>query len=339
MRGSGTPRAVRKNALQWRLSTGSAPSPSNQCVALTIMAPSLRFAQIASMVGLMEGITDRVLSLIEASGQSRRAFAQDIGLDDSKLSKSLSGARRFSSLDLARIAEKCGVTVDWLVTGEEPRWPSRPGRPAGRRARRWRPRSGTAPCARTWPPSAGSSRGGRWRLQIPERHVCRAGPALAAAALARVAAAGLSVADADLPALVENGVRRRRGGRGTGRRLRRARGVVGRGEADRPGHVPGPGAAAVHARARAGPSTCRRRPGRASRQRRLRPGAGEGPQRDAGQQLRVRVPDARDSLARGGRDSRPDRGHVRGAGLRPPGFPVSARHPAAATPADRRRNV
>ena len=55
----------------------------------------------------MEGIPDRVLSLIEASGLSRRAFAQDIGLDDSKLSKSLSGARRFSSLDLARIADRC----------------------------------------------------------------------------------------------------------------------------------------------------------------------------------------------------------------------------------------
>ena len=43
-----------------------------------------------------------------------------IGLDDSKLSKSLGGIRRFSSLDLARIAEQCDVTVDWLVTGEEP---------------------------------------------------------------------------------------------------------------------------------------------------------------------------------------------------------------------------
>jgi Zn-dependent peptidase ImmA (M78 family) len=43
-----------------------------------------------------------------------------IGLDDSKLSKSLSGVRRFSSLDLARIAEHCNVTVDWLITGVEP---------------------------------------------------------------------------------------------------------------------------------------------------------------------------------------------------------------------------
>ena len=49
-----------------------------------------------------------------------RAFAQEIGLDDSKLSKSLSGTRRFSSLDLARIADRCHVTVDWLITGEEP---------------------------------------------------------------------------------------------------------------------------------------------------------------------------------------------------------------------------
>ncbi|GDY33658.1 helix-turn-helix domain-containing protein [Gandjariella thermophila] len=68
----------------------------------------------------MSTIPDRVQEMIRASGLSQRAFAQRIGLDDSKLSKSLSGARRFSSLDLARIAELCAVTVDWLVTGEEP---------------------------------------------------------------------------------------------------------------------------------------------------------------------------------------------------------------------------
>ncbi|MGH4019282.1 MAG: helix-turn-helix domain-containing protein [Pseudonocardiaceae bacterium] len=68
----------------------------------------------------MPSVPDRVLGLIEASGLSRHAFALRIGLDDSKLSKSISGARRFSSLDLARIAELCQVTVDWLITGEEP---------------------------------------------------------------------------------------------------------------------------------------------------------------------------------------------------------------------------
>lgn len=68
----------------------------------------------------MSSVPDRVGSLIDKSGLSRHAFAQRIGLDDSKLSKSMSGARRFSSLDLARIAEECQVSVDWLLTGDEP---------------------------------------------------------------------------------------------------------------------------------------------------------------------------------------------------------------------------
>lgn len=38
----------------------------------------------------------------------------------SKLLKALGGSRRFSSLDLARIADLCRVTVDWLITGDEP---------------------------------------------------------------------------------------------------------------------------------------------------------------------------------------------------------------------------
>ena len=85
----------------------------------------------------MEGIPDRVLNLIEASGQSRRAFAQDIGLDDSKLSKSLSGARRFSSLDLARVADKCGVTIEWLAhRGGARAVPRRADHDRGRHARR-----------------------------------------------------------------------------------------------------------------------------------------------------------------------------------------------------------
>lgn len=68
----------------------------------------------------MSSVPERVLGLIEASGLNRRAFGLQVGLDESKLSKSLSGARRFSSVDLARIAELCHVTVDWLITGEEP---------------------------------------------------------------------------------------------------------------------------------------------------------------------------------------------------------------------------
>jgi Zn-dependent peptidase ImmA (M78 family)/transcriptional regulator with XRE-family HTH domain len=68
----------------------------------------------------MTTTADRVRELIQTSGLSQHAFAAEVGLDDSKLSKSLSGARRFSSLDLARVAERCDVTVDWLITGAEP---------------------------------------------------------------------------------------------------------------------------------------------------------------------------------------------------------------------------
>lgn len=65
-------------------------------------------------------IADRVRDVIQASGLSQRDFGARIGLDESKLSKSLKGIRRFSSVDLARIAELSGRTVDWFVTGTEP---------------------------------------------------------------------------------------------------------------------------------------------------------------------------------------------------------------------------
>jgi Zn-dependent peptidase ImmA (M78 family)/transcriptional regulator with XRE-family HTH domain len=151
----------------------------------------------------MEGITDRVLRLIEASGQNRRAFAQDIGLDDSKLSKSLNGARRFSSLDLARIADKCGVTVDWLVTGEEPalavaaRTISGEARTAIAAAKRYstmREDLAVFGWEQPWRPLG---------VEIPGDTYTEQGKALAVAALARVAEGGLSLTDAGLPTLVE----------------------------------------------------------------------------------------------------------------------------------------
>jgi Zn-dependent peptidase ImmA (M78 family) len=63
---------------------------------------------------------DRVRDLIAASGLTHRVYAERIGLDTTKLSKSLTGGRRFTSLELARISELSDVTVDWLITGAEP---------------------------------------------------------------------------------------------------------------------------------------------------------------------------------------------------------------------------
>src|ERR1700753_1137781 len=151
----------------------------------------------------MQGIPDRVLSLIKGSGLSRGAFAQEIGLDDSKLSKSLSGTRRFSSLDLARIADRCDVTVDWLVTGEEQplavaaRTTSGEARTALEAAKRYiRMRDDLASLgwAQPWHPVPPSSGTGTYA----ER-----GRALAGAALTQVAAAGRWVDETDLPGLIE----------------------------------------------------------------------------------------------------------------------------------------
>jgi Zn-dependent peptidase ImmA (M78 family)/transcriptional regulator with XRE-family HTH domain len=152
----------------------------------------------------MTTIPERVRGLIEASGRSRHDFAVRTGLDDSKLSKSLSGTRRFSSLDLARIAEECAVTVDWLVTGAEPplavaaRTTSGKAGAALEAARRYATlRSDMAGLGypQPWRPSEAALPEGRWAEQ---------GAALAREALARVEQAGRSVRETDLPTLVED---------------------------------------------------------------------------------------------------------------------------------------
>jgi transcriptional regulator with XRE-family HTH domain len=71
-----------------------------------------------------ETVTDRVRQITEAAPMSKSAFAEQIRLTPDKLSKSLSGVRRFTSLELALIAEVGGVTVDWLLTGREPLRPA-----------------------------------------------------------------------------------------------------------------------------------------------------------------------------------------------------------------------
>jgi Zn-dependent peptidase ImmA (M78 family) len=155
------------------------------------------------MLDGMEGMAGRVVGLIGASGLSRGAFAQRVGLDDSKLSKSLRGARRFSSLDLARIAELCRVTVDWLVTGEEPalavaaRATTGDARTAIEAARRYadlRADLAFLGYAQPWAPVTADPATGSPAEQ---------GGRLAEQALARTAQAGRSVLEEDLPLLVE----------------------------------------------------------------------------------------------------------------------------------------
>ncbi|SDP61977.1 protein of unknown function [Klenkia soli] len=65
-------------------------------------------------------VTERVRHVIEESGLAHGEFAARAGLDSSKMSKSLSGTRRFTSLDLANIAEVGGVSVDYLLGVQSP---------------------------------------------------------------------------------------------------------------------------------------------------------------------------------------------------------------------------
>lgn len=71
-----------------------------------------------------ESVTDRVREVMSAASVSQAVFAEAIGLTPDKVSKSLGGVRRFTSLDLARIAEFGNTTVDWLLTGREPLRPA-----------------------------------------------------------------------------------------------------------------------------------------------------------------------------------------------------------------------
>ncbi|MHB9755688.1 TetR family transcriptional regulator C-terminal domain-containing protein [Streptomyces sp. BYX5S] len=62
----------------------------------------------------------RVREVITAAGVSQREFARRIVMDPSKLSRSLSGTRRFTAAELARIADEGRVDAGWLL-GARPR--------------------------------------------------------------------------------------------------------------------------------------------------------------------------------------------------------------------------
>ncbi|HOQ52135.1 MAG TPA: helix-turn-helix transcriptional regulator [Micropruina sp.] len=64
-------------------------------------------------------VADRVRQRIAAQGRTQSDVASSVGLSDSQLSKSISGARQFSAVEVASLASALGVSMHWLVTGEE----------------------------------------------------------------------------------------------------------------------------------------------------------------------------------------------------------------------------
>lgn len=166
----------------------------------------LRKSQPAETLSDVTTPADRVRQLIAASGVSQGTFASDVGLDPTKMSKSLSGARRFSSLDLARIAERSRVSVDWLLTGEETPLATAARAASGSSAQR-----AVGEAARLVDLRASATRVGfpqPWR-SVPVRSTrgrgADQGDDLAGEALARLESLGLDPVALDLASVVEAG--------------------------------------------------------------------------------------------------------------------------------------
>ena len=70
-------------------------------------------------------LVSRVRTAIRDAGVNHSEVARRIGLDASKLSKSLAGVRKFRVEEVSRIAELTGVTTDWLTTGRKAQLPRR----------------------------------------------------------------------------------------------------------------------------------------------------------------------------------------------------------------------
>ncbi len=70
-------------------------------------------------------LVSRVRTAIRDAGINHSEVARQIGLDASKLSKSLAGVRKFRVEEISRIAELTVVTTDWLTTGRRAQPPRR----------------------------------------------------------------------------------------------------------------------------------------------------------------------------------------------------------------------
>lgn len=71
----------------------------------------------------------RAKQAIGASGMSQRRVAEAIGIDETKLSKALSGRRQFAADELLGLATATGVTVRWIL-GDESQVSAPPPNPA-----------------------------------------------------------------------------------------------------------------------------------------------------------------------------------------------------------------
>lgn len=72
-----------------------------------------------------ESLANRVREAIRTAGINHSAVARNIGIEPSKLSKSLAGTRNFRVEEISGIASLTNVSTDWLTTGRMARTPRR----------------------------------------------------------------------------------------------------------------------------------------------------------------------------------------------------------------------
>lgn len=72
-----------------------------------------------------ESLVDRVREAIRTAGINHSEVARNIGIEPSKLSKSLAGTRNFRVEEISQIASLTNVSTDWLTTGRPVRPPRR----------------------------------------------------------------------------------------------------------------------------------------------------------------------------------------------------------------------
>lgn len=66
----------------------------------------------------MNGVIERVTELIKELGLTPNAFAKEVGLGSSNLSRKLKGSTPFTAKDFVKICDSIGVNREWLETGE-----------------------------------------------------------------------------------------------------------------------------------------------------------------------------------------------------------------------------
>ena len=68
----------------------------------------------------MTDLPNRIRQAVERSGKTQRQIADAIGITEVSMSRYVNGERVPRATIMPKLAEACGVSVEWLQTGKEP---------------------------------------------------------------------------------------------------------------------------------------------------------------------------------------------------------------------------